>query len=150
MDKKKCLKDVNIKFLEFVKLYNQLEIKQHRIGGLTTSEVHMLVIIGKNKHISPINIAERLSISRSAVTQMLNKLTVKGLIDKKISVSKNSSYELSLTRDGEKIYQCHKLQQEKIESEIYSVLQKYPENFYEQLLDLMNDIQEKWNEIFDE
>ena len=70
-------------FQNFIKAYLSLEHKQHRILDLNLSEVHLLKVAEQNPNYTLIEYAEKLKVSRSAITQLVN------LLEKKDCVKKN-------------------------------------------------------------
>ena len=64
-------------FQNFIKAYLSLEHKQHRILDLNLSEVHLLKVAEQNPNYTLIEYAEKLNVSRSAITQLVNLLEKK-------------------------------------------------------------------------
>ena len=60
-------------FQNFIKAYLSLEHKQHRILDLNLSEVHLLKVAEQNPNYTLIEYAEKLKVSRSAITQDVYK-----------------------------------------------------------------------------
>lgn len=100
-------------FLERVyRLMNlyQASQKQPRQYGsdltLHAAEVHMLEIIGDQPGVMSTELAARLAISKGAVSQTLKKLSGKGLVHR-AAAEDGRAAELSLTAEGESIWQAH-------------------------------------------
>ena len=70
-------------FQNFIKAYLSLEHKQHRILDLNLSEVHLLKVAEQNPNYTLIEYAEKLKVSRSAITQLVNLLEKKDCVKKK-------------------------------------------------------------------
>ena len=72
-----------LEFQNFIKAYLSLEYKQHRILDLNLSEVHLLKVVEQNPQYTLVEYVEKLNISRSAVTQLVNLLEKKYCVKKK-------------------------------------------------------------------
>lgn len=70
-------------FQNFIRLYHSLEYKQHKIFDLNLSEVHLLKMAEHNPNYTLVEYAEKLNISRSAISQVVNILEKKN-VSKKI------------------------------------------------------------------
>lgn len=112
------------------KLYQTMEscnkeMKQCRDYGtghlLYHSEVHLIVAIFKHPEANASELAQALGITNGAVTQVANKLSKKGLIDKyKLNGNKKDTY-FRLTEQGEQVYWGHERHHEKI----YAMVKEY-------------------------
>ncbi|MGT2929890.1 MarR family transcriptional regulator [Streptococcus dentasini] len=133
----------------FVEKYKRLEQEQHHIPDrdLTMVEVHLLVLVGQERGIGLSQIAKKRQISRSAVTQLVNKLVLKGYLQKKLSPHKKSSYGLILTELGQEIYQLHLYQHEFLRKKLEEVLAVYPEHFLEEVRQLMSEVEGVWDAL---
>lgn len=133
----------------FVEKYKKLEQEQHHIPDkdLTMAEVHLLVLVGQERGIGLSQIAQKRQISRSAVTQMVKKLVLKGYLQKELSPHKKSAYGVSLTELGQEIYQIHLYQHEFLRKKLQQVLAAYPEHFLEEVRRLMIEVEGVWNAL---
>ena len=86
--------------------------------------------------------AEKLNISRSAVTQLVNLLEKKDCVKKKKINMK--SFVLELTSKGEIVCNKHDEEHKKIEDNLRRIFKKYDCIFFEQLSELMSDITDTW------
>ncbi len=104
-------------FQNFIKAYLSLEHKQHRILDLNLSEVHLLKVAEQNPNYTLIEYAEKLKVSRSAITQLVNLLEKKDCVKKKKANKK--SFVLELTSKGEIVCNKHDEEHKKIENDLY-------------------------------
>lgn len=121
-----------------------LENKQHRILDLNLSEVHLLKVAEQNPNYTLIEYAEKLKVSRSAITQLVNLLEKKDCVKKKKANKK--SFVLELTSKGEIVCNKHDEEHKKIENDLRRIFKKYDCIFFEQLSELMSDITSTWEE----
>ena len=103
-------------FQNFIRLYHSLEYKQHKIFDLNLSEVHLLKMAGHNPNYTLVEYAEKLNISRSAISQAVN------ILEKKECVKKNKinkkSIVLELTTKGQIVCAKHDEEHKKIEKNL--------------------------------
>ncbi|MCV6626444.1 MAG: MarR family transcriptional regulator [Cellvibrionaceae bacterium] len=85
----------------------QTPIKVEEGLVLTTREVHTLVAIAEQESISITQLAARFGVSKSASSQMVNKLEKRDLLLKRQAAHSNKEYELSLTEQGWKAFRAH-------------------------------------------
>ena len=114
-------------FQNFIRLYHSLEYKQHKIFDLNLSEVHLLKIAEHNPNYTLVEYAEKLNISRSAISQVVN------ILEKKECVKKNKinkkSIVLELTTKGQIVCAKHDEEHKKIEKdEFQSIINTYQGN----------------------
>ncbi|MFC3932129.1 MarR family winged helix-turn-helix transcriptional regulator [Streptococcus dentapri] len=135
---------------EFMRKYQKLEQYQHDVKGsdLNMAEVHILVLVGRFPDIHLFQLAEQRQISRSAVTQLVNKLTAKDYLRKEVSDDKKSAYKLILTTKGEKIYDYHNKQHAFLNEKLGNILMGYPDDFIERVEQLMVEIEKVWEELY--
>ncbi len=144
---RKILENINKHLSAFIKSYNRLEKRQHKMEKypeLSITEVHFLVFIAKEKPKNLSEIARKKKISRSAVTQMVNKLSEKGFLMKETKNKTSNTHSLYLTNTGCDVVQQHDLQQSYLEKEIYSILASYSAEFLNEVLELMKTIENVW------
>lgn len=98
------------KILEIVNILNE-EIKQSRDYGtghfLYHSEVHLIVAIFNHKDANASELSQVLGVTNGAVTQVADKLSKKGLIERyRLKGNKKDTYFM-LTEQGEQVYWGH-------------------------------------------
>lgn len=74
---------------------------------LYKAEIHLLEIIGQNQGINPNEIAQKMQVTKGAVSQIISKLISKQLIEKVIYAKDSRSHDLHLTEEGKKVFQYH-------------------------------------------
>jgi DNA-binding MarR family transcriptional regulator len=74
----------------------------HQFGNtsLYRAEVHILEIIGKRPGISGSDIVKDMKVTKGAVSQIISKLSKKGLLEKSRSADDMKVQELNLTKKG--------------------------------------------------
>lgn len=118
-----------MRFLEdtyrLINKYNQ-KAKTAKYYGtedlLYSAEVHMIELIGSYEAITTTKLAEKLSITKGAVSQITRKLLEKDLIIKNPSAERSNEVLISLTDKGEIVYSYHQNMHEKMLERIDSVL----------------------------
>lgn len=81
----------------------------HRYGNITlfSAEVHMLRDIDRAGVTTVSEIAEKNNCSKSAASQLINRLHKKGLVQKSVSDQNRKKVLISLTDEGKKIHAIH-------------------------------------------
>lgn len=111
------------KFEKVMNKYNTLEKKPKYYGTedlLYKAEVHTIDAIGKNNKINVTELAAYLGITKGAVSQMVDKLIKKGMVDKKQISNTENEVSLELTEKGILVYKGH----EEYHKEFYSEISK--------------------------
>lgn len=103
---------------------------------LYMAEAHLLDFIYQGKGCTVTDIAKALNISKSAVTQNLNKLQKKSLIDKKRSEVNYKEFNVSLTDTGKTICLFH----ENLDKEEYTTKMNRAHEYSDQELKKAIDI----------
>ena len=85
---------------------------------LYRSEVHTLMAIGNTPGVNVTSLASHSGISKSAISQMVNKLTQKNLVEKYRSPENNKEIFLRLTPRGRVAYLGHEQYHFKIHARI--------------------------------
>lgn len=89
---------------------------------LYQSEIHTIMLIGKNKGLGVTELAAKAGITKGAISQMVNKLETKGLIKKYTNPENNAKVVVELTNKGKVAFFSHERFHEEIDSELYSFL----------------------------
>ena len=88
--------------------FKRLGWHQHSIAGCTPSEIRVLICI-KGRGDSPMpqitvsEISKRLAVTPPTITQILNTLESRGLIERNMDRSDRRVIEVTLTKQGEKV-----------------------------------------------
>lgn len=115
MDKEADLSSItalNFAFLQAAYAYMEYEKETHLLKTrdgetLHFAEVHMVSEIKENEGIHITGLADKLSVTIGAVSQILMKLERKGLVTKEKDIRNQSRFLLKLTPEGEEIHLNH-------------------------------------------
>lgn len=110
--------------------YNQKTKNPKQYGTddlLYASEVHMIEVIGIYKSITTTKLAERMGITKGAVSQTTSKLLQKDLILKTASKERSNEVFITLTEKGRKVLDGHHKMHEKMSARVNEVLVKMSE-----------------------
>ncbi len=105
---------------------------------LHEAEIHMIKAISNGAGISVTELAEKLEVTKGAVSQILNRLNKKGMILKSADPKNLSRLSLSLTEKGECAGKNHALLHEKFDACVASALAGADEKEKEFLLKFLN------------
>ena len=108
--KNEILNDMIEQTLRLINKYNSLEKKLYNFGIdelLTPAEIHTIDCIGKNSGINVTLLAEKLGITKGAVSQMANKLKKKDLVIKLKDSENDKEVILLLSKKGKIAFNGH-------------------------------------------
>ena len=108
--KTKIMNDLIEQTLRLINKYNSLEKKLYDFGInelLTSAEIHTIDSIGKNNGINVTNLAEKLGITKGAVSQMVNKLKKRDLVTKLKDSDNDKEVILLLSKKGKIAFNGH-------------------------------------------
>lgn len=74
---------------------------------LSSTEIHTVQMVGDVPEINITQLGERFGCTRSAASQMIKKLSAKGLINKQSATDNSREIVLTLTDLGKKAYAAH-------------------------------------------
>jgi DNA-binding MarR family transcriptional regulator len=109
-DKETTVRDLIVQFYRVINKFNELDKSPYDFGigeTLRPSEIHTIQAIGNNNGINVTGLAQKLGITKGAVSQMINKLKKRGLISKVKSMDNDKEVLLILTTKGEKAFEGH-------------------------------------------
>lgn len=129
--------DLLYTFSDTAKLYQSIP-QRYGNAVLYMAEAHMLRSIGDAGEITVTELSKKCNKTKSAISQMVDKLYKKGLVNKtKISGNKKTIF-ISLTEEGIETYKAH----EEFDHETYSKylerLDQFSEKDIEQISKLLN------------
>lgn len=130
-------------FLKVVNRYIATEKKpcDYNVGCLLyRSEIHTIDAIGKNNRINITELANYLGITKSAVSQMVNKLIKKDMVVKTILSKSDTEVALALTEKGAKVYHGHNEYHRKLYQYVDRMLSQVPKSDIEIFKDIMNQL----------
>lgn len=129
----------------FVK-YGELDKKARYYGtdtALFSSEINMVRVIKENHGISITGIAEKLGVTKGAVSQIINKLNSKGIIRKEPDLYNQSKLNIILTPKGEIAEANHERFHDKFDCLIESILEDASDENLEFLKAFLNTLEAK-------
>ncbi len=89
---------------------------------LYEAEIHMIMHIKDNPDLHLAALAEKLGVTRGAVSQVIKKLEKKGMLTKSKSQTNRSMLQISLTAKGETAYKQHRLYHDEFDNAVNSIL----------------------------
>jgi DNA-binding MarR family transcriptional regulator len=108
--KTQILSDMIEQTLRLINKYNSLEKKLYNFGIdelLTPAEIHTIDCIGRNSGINVTNMAEKLGITKGAVSQMVNRLKKRDLVTKLKDSENDKEVILLLSKKGKIAFNGH-------------------------------------------
>ena len=116
-----------ISYLLLRVVYDLFEVdKKTRYYGtdkpLFEAEIHMIKAVRENEGIHVTGLAEKLSVTKGAVSQMIMKLQKKGMIIKSRDIHNQSRLMLHLTAKGEAAYLHHEMLHREYDAFINDIL----------------------------
>lgn len=91
-----------------VLIVEENSLKQSQFSDVSLKEMHTIDIIGKNKDVTPTDIAKELLLTLGTVTTSLNKLEAKGYITRTRSLTDRRVVYITLTSKGRLLYRLHR------------------------------------------
>lgn len=116
-------------FRNVMDLYAASEKKPRDYGTgciLYRSEIHTIDAIGKHSHINVTGLSAFLGITKSAVSQMIDRLINKGMVTKTVLSKSDTEVALALTEKGEKVFRGHMEDHQKLYSYVDEMLNQIP------------------------
>ncbi len=89
---------------------------------LYEAEIHMIMNIKDNPELHLSALAEKLGVTRGAVSQVIKKLEKKGMLLKSQSQTNRSMLQISLTPKGETAYNQHRRYHEEFDKAVNKIL----------------------------
>lgn len=111
METKKSIHSLHGRFQTIMRLSEELEKIPRKFGTdtpLSSSEVHLIELIGDNKDQSVTDLARLQGVTKGAVSQHLKRLEKKRFIIKEEDPSNISRSLIQLTNKGKTVYYSHK------------------------------------------
>lgn len=148
-------KKISYTLLRVINKFDEIDKKSRYYGTdtpLFSAEIHMLTIIKENEGIHVTGIADKLGVTKGAVSQIVNKLHKKGLIKKDTDLHNQSKLTLSLTPKGEIAQLNHEEFHKKFDVLIKSILKDASEENIKFLKDFLNSFEdqlENFESVFD-
>ena len=102
--------------------------RRYQSHNLYMTEVHAINLIATRENLNLTQLAKLTNRTKGAISQMIEKLRKRGLVEKHQSAQNASELILCLTKEGEEIYRYH----QQMERHIYQVFLKRMPEFTEQ------------------
>lgn len=139
-------KKISYTLLRVISKFDEIDKKSRYYGTdtpLFSAEIHMLTIIKENEGIHVTGIADKLGVTKGAVSQIVNKLNKKGLIKKETDLHNQSKLTLSLTPKGEIAQLNHEEFHNKFDVLIKNILKDASEENIKFLKDFLNSFEDQ-------
>lgn len=129
-------------------LMSEYDSLPHRYGENTLyqAEGHIIDLIAAYPGITATDLAETLRKTVSACSQIIRKLRAKGWVEQTRNETNNRLYNLSLTAEGEKVYQAHARFDRECQARTFHLL----DGFSEEALAIHLAIQRQLNAAYQE
>lgn len=109
------------------------QLKQDNVCfGVTVSQCHILLEIGKNEEISIVELASALNLDTSTLSRSIDGLVNIGLVDRKQNPNDRRYVALSLTRQGKNLYESIETANNAYFSKIFQLI---PEEKHDQVIE---------------
>lgn len=141
MTKQEAFINIGETFNRIINKFTSIEKKPRDFGTgdlLYPSEIHNIEIIGRNPGINITNLAKKLGVTKGAVSQIVNKLERKNLVEKFRDSDNEKEIMLRLQKKGEIAFNGHENFHAKFYSEIMDEVDDMtPEQiqFFQSILD---------------
>lgn len=139
--------------IRLVNKYNRLDSKALDFGTgdlLYPSEIHIIEAIGKNHGNTVNEICQKFGVTKGAISQIVYKLSKKGLVTKKRKPDFYKEIMLSLTAKGRKAFKGHENLHKLMDEDLYKNMSHFDkdkiENF-EVVLRIIESRIEKYIEL---
>lgn len=113
---------------------------------LHCSEIHTIMMIGKNKDITPTTLSLLLGISRSAISQMISRLVQKNLVEKHRDPDNDKEILLRLSPRGTIAYLGHEQHHAKIYARMHRNLGDLTDEQFALILRFLSAMEETIDE----
>ncbi|MFA5268713.1 MAG: MarR family transcriptional regulator [Methanoregula sp.] len=113
---------------------------------LHCSEIHTIMMIGKNKDINPASLSLLLGISRSAISQMIGRLVLKNLVEKHRDPDNDKEILLRLSPRGTIAYLGHEQHHAKIYARMHRSLGDLTDEQFALILRFLSAMEETIDE----
>ncbi|WP_409199192.1 MarR family winged helix-turn-helix transcriptional regulator [Methanospirillum lacunae] len=104
---------------------------------LTAAEIHLIDMAGRYQGDTISDLAVRMGVTKSAVSQMVQKLVVKGYLIRGREEGNRKNISLHLTPNGKKAFEWHKSLHSNVDKEIISYLAALSDHERTILLELL-------------
>lgn len=107
---------------------------------LHRSEIHTIDAIGRNPQINITDLSNYLGVTKSAISQMVDKLIKKDMLHKTVLSKSDTEVALSLTDKGKQVYKGHTEYHLHFRNDIDQILRTIPDESIETFCEIMNKL----------
>ena len=143
MNTKDIYEQIITAVLRMLNQMNQMEDMTKSFGTdvqIHPSEIHTIAAIGNRPGCNISELAEELGIAKPSVSEIVQKIEVKELIEKYKLPANRKEVRLKLTSKGSTVYNGHTEFHAEMYSHIYSHLQKLPEKSLNEFKEALDNI----------
>lgn len=131
--------------ISVTKKFNEIEKMKIDVGNrekLYPSEIHVIVAIGNNQGNNVTELSKRFGITKGAVSQVVNKLSGKGFLQKRRNKRYGKEIILSLTEKGQTAFEIQNNFHQKMGMEFIRYLDTFTPEQIDSFLEIMKTIDE--------
>ncbi|MBN1531991.1 MAG: MarR family transcriptional regulator [Spirochaetes bacterium] len=113
---------ISVLLMRLVNKYKRLDSRALEYGTgdfLYPAEIHVIEAIGKNQGSTVNEICLKFGVTKGAISQIVNKLLRKGLIDKTRNPEYHKEIILTLTKRGKRAFEGHERLHGLMDAELY-------------------------------
>ncbi|MGG1661230.1 MarR family transcriptional regulator [Brevibacillus sp. NRS-1366] len=111
-------------------LLNQIKksmLDYEKVGSLSITELHVIQAIGNHDAMNVTSIAQRIGVTKSAISKITGRLIKKSLIERYQLEDNQKEVFFRLTPGGETVYSFHELFHARLEKHMHKFLERYNE-----------------------
>jgi Transcriptional regulators len=130
-------------FEKVMNSYLATEKRPHDYGvgfPLYRSEIHTIDAVGRQEQINITELAQTLGITKSATSQMIDRLVKKGLVVKTVLSKSDTEVALTLTSVGQTVFRVHQESHQVFFAYIKETLSTVSERDIDTFLDIMEKL----------
>ena len=88
----------------FARVISQMAEEECQLGGtgLSPAHVYLIILVNDNEGISPSELAQKLNLAPSTITRMIDKLVIKGILERKIEGKNSLTYPTEKSMEMQK------------------------------------------------
>jgi len=124
--------------------------RPHTFGteqALHQSEIHFIDAVGPGTGVNATCAAQKLGITKGAVTQIADKLVKKGFVEKYKKPDNKKEVYIKLTSDGEIAYNAHRSFHKQLEDKMFAYLDELDETQMQVLFGLVDVIDQNLPDV---
>lgn len=141
--------DISEKIYSLVNVFHAEEKQARDYGSehlLYHSEVNLIVAVFHHPDSNTSELADILSITNGAITQVANKLIAKGLLERYKQPANQKDTYYRLTQEGETVYHGHENHHKEMNAEVFDYMDSLDESQSSAIITLLDLMIEKLRE----